>query len=189
MIRGIWWTAAIGGSFTLAELVRRRWWTGSSLRRWMVRVLVAVPSLGLLATLPHRSGDPPGAGFCSTWDCVASSYVVWIGLAAFVVAIGLLMAWRVSVGRHTTSRLHQALKTFEGPTGAPCRPVVTAAPRDEEEPSAGWAYFFLCDCGTVGAARRTSAEAQQDALEHSPTSPPRREIPPDAYEPPTSVPG
>ena len=187
VIRGIWWTAAIAGMFTLAEIVRRRWWTRSSVRRWVVRVLVAVPCLGLLATLPHRSGDPPGAGFCSTWHCVASSYVVWIGMAAATVGIGLWMAWRVSIGRHTTSRLHQALKTFEGPTGAPCRPVVTAALRDEEEPSAGWAYFFLCDCGSVGAARRTSEEAQQDAFEHSPSSPPRSEIPTEAYEPPPSA--
>jgi hypothetical protein len=182
--RGISWTAGIGVMFVVAEVVRRRWWTSSPVRRWVVGVLVAIPCLGLLLTVPHRSGDPPGAGFCSSWQCVASSYVVWIGLAAAMLTFGLVFGWRALTGRQTSSRLHQALKAFERPTGAACRPVVTAALRDEEEPSAGWAYFFLCDCGVVGVARKTPDEADQDAREHSPASPPRRDIPTDATSPP-----
>jgi hypothetical protein len=185
--RGILWTGAIAGAFTAAAVIQRKWWKKSTLRRWVLGAMTAPPALALLATAPGRHGDPPGAGLCATWPCVASSHVVWMAVAVAFVVIGVKMCIGVLRGRH--SRLHRMIRGWSRPTGLPCRSTITALPRDHEAPDLGWVYFFDCACGVVGRAWPTAAEAEADAREHAPDQIPTHDIPSEARQgPPTPFP-
>jgi hypothetical protein len=173
IFRGILWAAGVSACFGFAAVLRLRWWSPSRIRRVVLGILVVVPLLGLLVTMPDRSGEPPGAGLCPTWDCVASALINWIAVGLSFVILGAIVVVRGS----RESRAWGFLRGLAKPTGQPCSPVVTALPRRDEKPQEGWTFFFLCDCGFVGKARSSEQEAFEDAQRHAPGTGARIDVP------------
>ncbi len=161
---GLLFIATAAGALALAAEIRKRWWVKSNLRSAVILLLQAIPMVGFVAIVPGRGSDVrAGDLICDSWPCYTMT-----GVASMGAGIAL-MAWAVFlVARGRAPSTRAFLAGWSRPTGHPCRTDVIQAPEEERG-----SFFFTCDCGRVGRAWHTAAEAVADAIRHSPAGAPQ----------------
>jgi hypothetical protein len=90
---GVAWSTVAGACVAL-HVALRRWALVGRLRRWATGALLVVPFLTLMRRIRIGTVIPDAGLFCSSWECVATSYAVWLTFAVAIIAIGIFLVVR-----------------------------------------------------------------------------------------------